>query len=250
MKEHLVIPITVLLVGLLLVVAYSTREPQTTVVPPPDFSSFTNVQEKKRAFFSFMRPLIEQENAAIRSDRQFINSLIEKLDRNRTFSSSDIDKLLSLQAAYELPQTEAPDRRALRRLLRRVDTVPVSLALAQAANESAWGTSRFATDANNYFGIWCFSKGCGLVPKRRATGKTHEVASFDTPRQGVRYYLHNINTHQAYTDFRTKRAEQRTEGSLSGYALANTLLAYSERGPAYVEELRAMIRVNSLEPAR
>jgi len=87
-----------------------------------------------------------------------------------------------------------------------VDTIPPSLALAQAANESAWGTSRFARQAHNYYGQWCFEKGCGIVPDRRDANKSHEVAAFDSPRESVARYLHNLNSNSAYKSLRDIRS--------------------------------------------
>ena len=132
-------------------------------------------------------------------------------------------------------------------LLRRVDVVPPSLALAQAANESAWGTSRFARDGNNYFGQWCFEQGCGLVPKRRDEGRAHEVATFSSPVESVERYMANLNTHDAYRPLRERREQLReSEAPITGIQLAAGLEKYSERGEEYIAELRSMIRFNNL----
>jgi Bax protein len=129
--------------------------------------------------------------------------------------------------------------------MKRVDTVPLELVLSQAANESAWGTSRFARKANNLFGQWCFSKGCGLVPARRNAGSTHEVAAFKSPQLSVRSYLRNLNTGRVYKDLRNIRAAKRAEGKqATAYEIAAGLSKYSERGQAYVKEIRAMIKYN------
>ncbi|MDX8381543.1 MAG: glucosaminidase domain-containing protein, partial [Ghiorsea sp.] len=130
-------------------------------------------------------------------------------------------------------------------LLKRVDTVPLELVLSQAANESAWGTSRFARKANNLFGQWCFTKGCGLVPSRRNAGSTHEVAAFKSPQLSVRSYLRNLNTGRVYKDLRTIRAQKRAQGkTATAFELAEGLNKYSERGQAYVKEIRSMIKYN------
>ena len=123
-----------------------------------------------------------------------------------------------------------------------------TIALAQAAKESAWGISRFDRLGNNYFGQWCFVAGCGLVPEARNTGASHEVAAFKSVRESVRRYMNNINTHPAYADLRNRRASLRSEGNdISGLALAPALIRYSERGQEYVSELQAMIRGNELQ---
>jgi Bax protein len=130
----------------------------------------------------------------------------------------------------------------------RVNIIPPAMALAQAAKESGWGTSRFASDGNNYFGQWCYKPGCGLIPKARKTGKSHEVAVFNSAKESVQAYMHNINTHQAYDELRAIRAKlQKTGKPLSGLDLLQGLHAYSERGQIYVKELESMIQFNQLE---
>jgi Bax protein len=129
-----------------------------------------------------------------------------------------------------------------------VDIVPISLALAQAATESGWGTSRFVIEGNNLFGEWCYEPGCGLTPLRRDEGRSHEVRSFTRPAQSVESYVRNINTHEKYRSFRLLREQMRKEErELSGLELAGELTQYSERRGAYVEEVREMIRFNNLE---
>jgi Bax protein len=121
------------------------------------------------------------------------------------------------------------------------------MALAQAANESAWGTSRFAKQGNNLFGQWCFTAGCGLIPQHRSEGKSHEVAKFSSPQASVTSYIHNLNSHSAYQEFRQIRASQRQQfNRLSGQQCVEGLLKYSSRGEEYIQELQAMIRVNKL----
>jgi Bax protein len=126
--------------------------------------------------------------------------------------------------------------------------IPPSLVLAQAANESAWGTSRFARRGNNLFGQWCFSQGCGLVPRGRVEGASHEVASFSSPYRSVRSYIQNLNRHPTYQLLRDIRLKARNRDDIaSGPSLAAGLLGYSERGEDYVEEIRNMIRHNNLD---
>jgi Bax protein len=119
--------------------------------------------------------------------------------------------------------------------------------MAQSANESAWGTSRFARKGNNFFGQWCFRKGCGLVPKQRDANKTHEVAAFDSPEESVKMYIRNLNSNSAYKSLRDLRAKlRRANKPVTGHALAAGLKHYSERGLEYVKELREMISFNKL----
>ena len=133
----------------------------------------------------------------------------------------------------------------LNRLLNKIDIVPIPLTLVQAANESAWGTSRFSRVGLNFFGIWCFKKGCGMVPNGRDFDADHEVEAFQSVDDAIRRYTFNINTNRAYRVFRKIRKQYRDDNlPLSSEALAEGLTHYSERGDEYVNELIEMIRHN------
>ena len=115
----------------------------------------------------------------------------------------------------------------------------------QAANESAWGTSRFARIGLNFFGQWCYKKGCGMVPRRRNSEAEHEVAAFKSVRAAVSSYFKNINTHNAYKELRTIREDLRAQQKpILATKLTYGLMSYSERGEAYIEELNTMINQN------
>lgn len=203
-----------------------------------DFSGYAAGPERKQAFVEYFQPLIEQENRQISAQRSKLLSVRQ--------SGSDSRWLYALAEQYRLKNFNPKDNGQWRELLSRVDTVPVSLALAQAANESGWGTSRFSREGNNFFGQWCFEKGCGLVPKSRNAGASHEVAAFRSPRESVARYLLNLNSHNTYAPLREVRARLRSEQQpVSGAALAEGLSGYSERGAAYIDELQAMIRHNN-----
>jgi Bax protein len=129
-----------------------------------------------------------------------------------------------------------------------VDEIPPSLVLAQAANESAWGTSSFARNQLNLFGIWCYTENCGVIPRHRAEGATHQVAAFESVQACIDYYLLNLNSHPAYQELRDLRAGLRKQQAiLKGVALAPGLMRYSERGQLYVDELIEMIKYNKLD---
>jgi Bax protein len=152
-----------------------------------------------------------------------------------------------LASQYNVMLDNPSSKDDIKNLLAHVDIVPASLALAQAAMESAWGTSRFATEGNNYFGQWCYTKGCGLVPTQRNAGATHEVQAFVSPANSVAAYMRNINRHNSYRTLRTLRAKARTsQQPIYGCTLANGLGNYSERGQAYVDEIKQMISINGL----
>ena len=209
----------------------------------PKFSEFTDVKEKKHAFFNFIKPHVEAENKKILQQRANIEIARMMLEHDEPLSkkqASDIKKILKL---YRLPETL--DTLTLTQALRRVDIIPKELALMQAANESAWGTSRFARIGLNFFGQWCYKKGCGMVPRRRNSEAEHEVAAFKSVRAAVSSYFKNINTHNAYKELRTIREDLRAQQKpILATKLTYGLMSYSERGEAYIEELNTMINQN------
>lgn len=214
-------------------------EPKFTNVHLPDFASISNVQEKKHAFFTFMKPFVYEVNNEILKQRESV----ERFDPNNA-TEADIDSITKLARKYRIKQlTDLTEIK--QQLLERVDIIPVDLVLMQAANESGWGTSRFAVEANNLFGQWCFRKGCGVIPKGRPEGETYEVRKFSTPADSIRGYFHNLNTGQAYSDLRLIRSQQRAETQqLDATGIAEGLLPYSTRREAYVEEIQQMLRIN------
>ena len=209
------------------------------------------VEAKKRIFFRAMGPLALRSNELIRAEREQLLDLPESAD----LSADQRAWLAELAEDYGVtpPASDgagAPDAwdRVRDELAVRVDEVPVSLVLAQAANESGWGTSRFAREGNALFGQWSFG-GSGMLPEeqRESLGE-YRVAAFESPLLSVIAYMRNLNTHSAYARLRELRAQARAEGEIArGYALAGGLDRYSERGQEYVDEIRSMIEYNDLE---
>ena len=232
---------------------YNTgSEPALSSLPPlpswaredlPDFTGYSDTTEKKVAFFSFMYPRVVLANSRILIERDYLDSLTTK----DTLSKKEHAWLAAQSKRLRVDEEPgSPEQFAL--LRKRLDVIPPSLILAQAANESAWGTSRFALRGNNLFGQWCFSKGCGLVPLSRVEGASHEVAAFPSPYHSVRAYIQNLNRHASYQVLRDTRLDDREAGDpLSGLSLARGLISYSERGEEYIAEIRSMIRYNNLE---
>ena len=148
---------------------------------------------------------------------------------------------------YRVDYERLSKKETLEELMLRVDFIPVSLVLAQAANESAWGVSRFAVEGNNIFGQWCYEKGCGIVPARREAGAKHEVKIFDNVQNSIKAYFLNINTHDSYSYLRDLRAKMRDRSlKLDPMSLAIGLGRYSERGDSYVDEIQRIIIQNDL----
>ncbi|MGR6839705.1 glucosaminidase domain-containing protein [Aliivibrio wodanis] len=217
----------------------------------PDFKAFTDVKEKKAAFFNFMYPAVISENDRVKEEREFLESLVMKLDNDTDVSSKELKKATELSVLYKETMTDSGiTAEWINTMLVKVDYIPAPLVLSQGANESAWGTSRFALEANNYFGQWCYTKGCGVVPSKRNEGAAHEVAKFDSSQDAVHAYFMNVNRNNAYAELRIIRAKLHSSPEAltpeqEANALANGLIRYSERGEAYVEEIQAMIRHNS-----
>ncbi|WP_252179264.1 glucosaminidase domain-containing protein [Endozoicomonas sp. 4G] len=209
----------------------------------PDFAAIKEVGEKKSQFFAYMKLMIDEENERLAGIRQKIKSLREKPALHET----EEQWLLDTAQAFRVDKALKVSDELYNDLLNRVDEIPVSLALVQAANESAWGTSRFAVEANNYFGQWCFTPGCGVIPGERPEGATYEVRKFSSPAESVRSYMFNLNTSHHYEGLRELRSKRKLVGQpVTGPILAHGLYAYSSRGVDYVEELIAMIESNDL----
>lgn len=228
------------------------KEPDILAIPEtldakqtvPDFTVYTTIPEKKTAFFEYLRPEVEAQNAYLLGLRHYIQTLYRKAIADTPLSNNDIKRLDWLESEYRV-KSEQPLTTRLLNLLQKVDILPVELVLVQAANESAWGTSRFARKGYNFFGLWCFVKGCGFVPTNRNSGATHEVAKFDSLSRATYTYMRNLNRHDAYADLREIRSRLRANQiPITGVALAEGLMNYSERGAAYVDELQSMIRYN------
>ena len=206
-----------------------------------DTSQKIPVITKKKIFFRLLAPLALASNEVILTDRK-------KLLEAAVNSEKDQQWLVPLARKYKLDVSSgAVTQQQFEELIKRVDIIPVSLVLAQSAEESGWGTSRFAVHGNALFGQWDFS-GKGIKPKeqRKELGN-YGIAQFDSPIESVAAYMLNLNTHAAYARLRENRAALRVENKpVSGFILAQTLDKYSERGMDYVHSLHTMMRVNNL----
>lgn len=233
--------ITLVVLVILAVLGRAMYSPEPNI---PDFEDYAAGAERKSAFFSYFIPLINENNTIIESNRKQL--LLWKNNRD-SLSWWDRREIADLAIQYRVTDVTIDEDIFWQKLVKRIDVLPPSLVLAQAANESAWGTSKFAKLGNNYFGQWCFKKGCGLVPDKRGAGKVHEVAAFDSPKESLESYMTNLNSHSAYQSLRDLRAKLRnTKQPVTGLSLAKGLSRYSERGEEYIKELRAMIKFNKL----
>jgi uncharacterized FlgJ-related protein len=199
------------------------------------------VKKKKEIFFRLMIPLVLIANEGVLKERELVKTLDES---HKTLVELAKKYRVSLADQQKISESERKE------LLEKVDIVPASLALAQAAEESGWATSRFTLEGNAFFGQWDFS-GKGMTPKqqRKELGN-YGIARFDSPLGSVVGYIDNINISSAYKKFRQQRSELRAKNKpLSGWQLAGALDKYSERGQDYIDGIRHMIDYNTLRYA-
>jgi len=205
-----------------------------------------DVTLKKRLFFRAIGPLALRNNELVLQDREKLQALLAQPDSG---TAADREWFANLLQDYGLDPADYADKAKLgEALLKRVDVIPPSLVLAQAAEESGWGTSRFAFTGNALFGQWTWG-GQGIRPEQQRSGRgDYKIAAFDAPLQSVQAHARNLNTHNAYAQFRTKRAQLRANNErISGNKLVDALSSYSERGLDYVKSLRSIISYNNLD---
>jgi Bax protein len=218
---------------------------------PRDLAEVTSIAERKELFVNALLPLVIQENRRIEDQRRWLAETRDVLLQGDA-SQRQRQRLAKLARYYRLrtipePGSDEPTPAAvIDELSLRVDTLPPSLILAQAAMESGWGTSRFAREGNNLFGQWVTGSTPGLSPAE-ASSDDFRLASYESVAHSVGSYLRNLNTHRAYRKLRQRRAELRAQGNaLDPTLLAPGLTRYSARGHEYVEELLQIIRHNQL----
>ena len=210
---------------------------------PRDLDNLQSVQLKKETFIKIVLPLIVAENEKILDDREKLKVISEKK------FTSDLEKQWLRQKLLEYKVKKGN----LDELMRRMDMVPVSIALAQAAKESGWGTSRFALEGNAIFGQWTWD-GQGIAPLKRDGDKNHKILKFPILRASVKAYKNNLNTHKSYLKFREKRNSLREKNKkITGLALTGTLENYAQTGSEYTKILNQIItqnRLSDFEPVR
>ena len=205
---------------------------------PPDFAEMRSNTARKHLFLRALLPIVLAENRRLREQRQLALLLLD----NPPQEKGELDKWLTKVARKYRIRGDLHSAENRAELLKRLDEIPSALALAQAALESGWGTSRFALEGNSLFGQWTYKKGDGLTPEDRDEDATHSVKAFPNLQASVRAYLHNLNIGHAYQELRDTRARLRAEGKpLDPLKLAAHLQRYSQRGEDYVREVRRMI---------
>jgi Bax protein len=212
-------------------------KPVALTLLPREIKMIENSKKRKEFFIQIVLPLIIEENNNIKLDRKTLFSIINK-------SNNSNSEKKWLEKKYKQYGVKLGDLSSLKI---RMDEIPVSLAIAQAAKETGWGTSRFALEGNALFGQWTWS-GEGLKPKEAKEGENHKVMKFNILQASVRAYQRNINTHSTYKDFRKARAKLRDSNKpLDSIELSKHLNKYAETGNQYVEVLQKIIKQNKLQ---
>ena len=212
-------------------------KPVALTLLPQEIKMIENTKKRKEFFIQIVLPLILKENSNIKIDRKRLFGIINKNN------NSDLEKKW-LEKKYKQYGVSSKDLSVLKI---RMDEIPVSLAIAQAAKETGWGTSRFAQEGNALFGQWTWS-GEGLKPKDSEKNEGHKVMKFNVLQASVRAYQRNLNTHSSYKAFRQARAELRDMGeTLDSIILSQYLNKYAETGNQYVEVLQKIIKQNNLK---
>ena len=212
-------------------------KPVALTLLPQEIKMIENTKKRKDFFIQIVLPLIIQENNNIKLDRKTLFNIINK-------NNNSVSEKKWIEKKYKQYGVVSKDLSILKI---RMDEIPVSLAIAQAAKETGWGTSRFAQEGNALFGQWTWS-GEGLKPKDAEVGEGHKVMKFNVLQASVRAYQRNLNTHSTYEDFRKARAEFRDLNKpLDSMELSKYLNKYAETGNQYVDVLQKIIEQNKLK---
>ena len=203
---------------------------------PKDLKKIKSTQKKKDTFIKIVMPLIIDENSKILDNRKKLFKILGKQNNSR-------GEKVWLKRRFEDYEIKNED---VTELKVRMDIIPVSIAIAQAAKESGWGTSRFALEGNAMFGQWTYGKD-GIAPLEREKNKGHKILKFPMLRSSVQAYKNNLNTHSGYREFRKKRADLRRKNqNISGLELVNYLHNYAATGKEYTDILKKIINQNNL----
>ena len=213
---------------------------------PDDFSEIQDVPTKKKLFYLVTLPLIYNTNTSIMQERRMVINIEKKFAR-KELNKNETEEIVRLSIKYKLDYSEI-NTKLFRKLKQRINIIPVSLALGQAIIESGWGQSRFATEGNALYGQWTTSEDKGIIPQDRDEDKTHAVLKFKNLSESVEAYMFNINTHQAYYNFRViRRIDERIKYTDPISMKVKYLAAYAEIGDKYVDKLELIIASNNLQ---
>lgn len=210
---------------------------------PEEYFLIENKEKQKIYFFEYMYKLSKNENEKILEERNFIKKYLNSNLLNIDTNSSEFLRLLKIKKKYRIKKPYD-----LKPYMKKIDVVPASLVLAQAAVESGWGKSRFMKNANNIFGHWTYNPKIGMIPKKREEGAKHFIRVFKTVQASISAYMLNLNRNAAYKTFHKERYKQRENNiKPSGLVLSQTMINYSGIGKEYLSILKNVIKKNGLE---
>jgi Bax protein len=202
-----------------------------------------DLQSQQVDFIHFILERSNISNEAIINQRKKLLFLYQDFHNQKRIALRQRHWLVNLAQAYKEPNADFSQDVTWQNLLKKVEVVPTSLVIAQAIEESGWGRSRFAKEGNNFFGMWCYTENCGLIPEARILGANHQVQIFTTPLQSVSQYMLSLNSRIFYTEFRSLRTKLRREDrNLSGLLLAPTLSNYSTNRTVYTDKIGLIIK--------
>ncbi len=226
---------------LLFIVLFINISPSFAAGFPSSYYEIRDIKKQKEVFLNHLYKLIKKENEKILEDRKLIKNILLNNIFNINNVSNNFSKLLKLHQKYKIKSIYSKEE-----FLKKVDIIPPSLALAQAAVESGWGKSRFVKEANNIYGHWTFGEK-GIIPEKREKNKKHKIRIFSSLQNSVSAYMLNLNTHRAYHLFRTTRFQLRKQNqNPTGSKLSSTMKNYSEIGDQYLKLLTNLINKQKL----
>lgn len=210
---------------------------------PSEYYKIKSTKKSKDYFFKFIYNLVENENINILKERIFVQNILHSNILHIDTNSASFIKLLDIKKKYRVKQIYN-----YKEYMKKIDVIPPSMALAQAAVESGWGKSRFIKEANNIFGHWTYNPAIGMIPQQRNEGDKHFIRIFKTLQDSISAYMLNLNRNRAYKGFQDKRLDERKNNkNPNGLVLSNTMINYSGIGEEYLIILENMIRKNKLE---
>ena len=227
--------------------SYSSIEnnEQVNLVTNLSETDFQHLNEQKQQFVKTVLPLIINENQKILSNRKDLMVLRSKLSENNSLNNYELNKLRKISKKYKIKFDNEHKMEIIDRLLLRVEMIPNSIVLAQAAIESGWGSSRFAQEHNALFGEYTYDNTKGVVPLERENGETHLIKSFNSYNNSVASYFNNINSHYAYEDFREIRNIMRERNNFSNVNLLVERLSTYAEDENYIRTIKQVIKTNN-----
>lgn len=210
---------------------------------PKEYFEIKDREKQKNYFFEYIYKLSKNENEKILEERNFVKNYLNSNLLNINPQSTEFLRLIKIKEKYRVKKLYD-----LNSYMIKIDVIPPSLSLAQAAIESGWGKSRFVKTANNIFGHWTYNPKIGIIPRERKMGERHLIRVFKNLQDSIKAYMLNLNRNSAYKSFQKKRNQIKLKNEhASGLILSQTMINYSGIGKEYLSILKNVIKKNKLE---